>query len=446
MMDIESSEVMIEGRNVTKVFKDFWGRPKAQALSGVDISVSQGTIFGLLGPNGAGKSTLIKIILGHLYCSEGQMRVIGKNPRDVAVKSRIGYLPERTSFYPNLTAHETLLFFGRLLGLSDIEIRRRSEQLIRMVGLDNATNRLVGEFSHGMRKRLGLAQALLNDPDLLLLDEPTAGLDPIGCHEIKVLIQTLGKRGKTILMTSHLLGDVQDVCDTIMVLFGGKVQASGVVSELLAKTDELQIHSPMVSSTTIDAVKEAFMRELSESDILISNPTRTLEDYFVSIVSEATRKNTGTSGAKMSEGVADYLQAESSSISRRKPDAPHPINVPAPSPKVPMEEPKKPDLAPAPVSSREEEPGINIPAPETSPEPPRAITVPRSTPIDGEKATAPTPTNIPVSDTIEKAPKQTTTAPVDPLEPTGKIESSSNPPPPESEIDFEKLNALTRRL
>lgn len=299
--------IVIKGNNLTKVFNDFWGRPKVTALKDLDIEVKQGSITGLLGPNGAGKSTLIKILLGHLYPTAGTIEVFGKSPSNVQIKQKIGYLPERTAFYTNLTAKETLVFFAKLLGLTNNEAKLRISQLLEMVGLDKTRKRLVGEFSNGMRKRLGLAQSLLNDPDLLLLDEPTAGMDPIGCREIKDLILTLGKRGKTILMTTHLLADVQDVSDRIMILYGGQLQALGPIDSLLANKDEILIKTPVVSDITLNKVKKILGAE-SGREVDITNPIRTLEDYFLTVIAKASENNFVTSGAQKGMGVADYLK------------------------------------------------------------------------------------------------------------------------------------------
>lgn len=300
--------MMIEANNVSKIFKDFWGRPKVNALRGVSMQVKEGSTFGLLGPNGAGKSTFIKLLLGHLYPTRGTISVLGESPREVDVKKRIGYVPERTSFYESLNAEETLMFFGRLLGLPDGEIKSRTSQLLEMLGIAHAGKRMVGEFSHGMRKRLGLAQALLNDPDLLLLDEPTAGLDPIGCREIKDLILTLGKRGKTVLMTSHLLADVQDVCNEVLILYGGKVQESGPIESLLVKKDEILIKAPAVSEESVSKVVSILEESVDKKKIEVSSPSINLESFFLSIVAEADKNKLKTSGAEMGRGVADYLQ------------------------------------------------------------------------------------------------------------------------------------------
>ena len=219
----QAGDVVISVRGLTKVFKDFWGRPKAKAVNNVDFEVKRGEVFGLLGPNGSGKSTTIKMLLGLLYPTKGHIEVFGHSPRHVATKSRIGYLPEESYLYKYLDSKETLDFFGNLFNLNTPERRKRADQLIEMVGLNNARSRQVGEFSKGMQRRIGLAQALINDPDLVILDEPTAGLDPIGCREIKDLIVALAKRGKTIILSSHLLSDVEDVCDRVVIYYGGRI-------------------------------------------------------------------------------------------------------------------------------------------------------------------------------------------------------------------------------
>ncbi len=219
-----NGEVVVSVRGLTKVFKDFWGRPKARAVDSVDFQVRRGEVFGLLGPNGSGKSTTVKLLLGLLYPTKGHIEVFGHSPRHVATKSRIGYLPEESYLYRYLNSRETLQFFGNLFELPRTDRQKRSEQLLEMVGLSQAHLRAVGEFSKGMQRRIGLAQALINDPDLVILDEPTSGLDPIGCREVKDLIVALARRGKTVILSSHLLSDVED--DQV-----------GVVNERLGQAD-----------------------------------------------------------------------------------------------------------------------------------------------------------------------------------------------------------------
>ena len=301
-------EAAVEGENLSKVFKDFWGRNKVEALNDVDVTVPKGAIFGLLGPNGAGKSTLIKLILGHLYPTGGRLAIFGKRPRDIAVKQHMGYLPERSFFYKHLTAAEILKYFGMILNLSREQISSRTEQLLEMVGLEAAGDRMAGEFSHGMGRRLGLAQALLNDPDLLILDEPTAGLDPVGCREVKDLIITLGKRGKTVLLTSHLLSDVEDVCDEIMLLYGGQVQTHGKVGELLRDRKRLRLEFPAVSDQTLESARAALAEEIPAETIVADSPIENLESYFLKMVAERERQEHDTAGARMGRGVAAYLR------------------------------------------------------------------------------------------------------------------------------------------
>ena len=224
-------------------------------MDNVDFEVRRGEVFGLLGPNGSGKSTTVKLLLGLLYPTRGHIEVFGHSPRHVATKSRIGYLPEESYLYRYLDSRETLDFFGNLFRPAAGRPRRtRTEQLLEMVGLSQTRTRAVGEFSKGMQRRIGLAQALINDPDLVILDEPTSGLDPIGCREVKDLILALARRGKTVILSSHLLADVEDVCDRVVIYYGGRVQAMGTLKELLATPDAVRITTPALSRETMERV------------------------------------------------------------------------------------------------------------------------------------------------------------------------------------------------
>src|SRR5512136_299031 len=262
-------EAVVSVRGLTKVFKDFWGRPKARAVDNVDFEVRPGEVFGLLGPNGSGKSTTVKLILGLLYPTKGHIEVFGHSPRHVATKSRIGYLPEESYLYRYLNSRETLDFFGNLFRLAGNERTRRAEQLLEMVGLGQTRTRAVGEFSKGMQRRIGLAQALINDPDLVLLDEPTSGLDPIGCREIKDLILALARRGKTVILSSHLLADVEDVCDRVAILYGGRIQAMGTLKELLTQPDAVRITVPPLPRETMQRVLAIIRQDVAEEKIKI---------------------------------------------------------------------------------------------------------------------------------------------------------------------------------
>src|SRR5213083_2655984 len=294
---VPSSENVVAVRGLTKIFKDFWGRPKAKAVDNVDFEVRRGEVFGLLGPNGSGKSTTVKMLLGLLYPTRGHIEVFGHSPRHVATKSRIGYLPEESYLYRYLDSNETLDFFGSLFDLPNHERRRRAGQLLEMVGLNQVRRRMVGEFSKGMQRRIGLAQALINDPDLVILDEPTSGLDPIGCREVKDLILALARRGKTVILSSHLLSDVEDVCDRVVIYYGGKIQAMGTLKELLATPDAIRITTPALPRETMQRVLELIRKDVTDDKISIDTPTQNLENYFLDIVQIAKQAAAHTSGA-----------------------------------------------------------------------------------------------------------------------------------------------------
>ena len=306
----ESDEVVVSVRGLTKVFKDFWGRPKARAVDDVDFDVRPGEVFGLLGPNGSGKSTTVKLLLGLLYPTKGHIEVFAHSPRHVQTKSRIGYLPEESYLYRYLDSRETLDFFGNLFRLSGGERRNRTEQLLEMVGLGQTRTRAVGEFSKGMQRRIGLAQALINDPDLVILDEPTSGLDPIGCREMKDLILALARRGKTVILSSHLLADVEDVCDRVVILYCGRIQAMGTLKELLAKPDTIRITTPVLPRETLERVLAAIRADVAEEKVKIDNPTQNLESYFLDVVQRARQAAASTSGATSGHRIAEYLRGE----------------------------------------------------------------------------------------------------------------------------------------
>ena len=303
-------ETVITVSGLTKIFKDFWGRPKARAVDKVDFTVRRGEVFGLLGPNGSGKSTTVKLLLGLLYPTKGHIEVFGRSPRHVATKARIGYLPEESYLYRYLNSRETLEFFGNLFELPKGERRNRTDQLLEMVGLNQTQMRAVGEFSKGMQRRIGLAQALINDPDLIILDEPTSGLDPIGCREVKDLIRALARRGKTVILSSHLLADVEDVCDRVVIYYGGKIQAMGTLNELLAKPDSLRITTPSLPRETIEKVLQILRKDVAEDRVRIDTPTQNLESYFLEVVKNARAAAAETSGAMSGAKVAAYLRGD----------------------------------------------------------------------------------------------------------------------------------------
>jgi ABC-2 type transport system ATP-binding protein len=278
-----SDNVIIQTRNLGKTYRDFWGRKKVVALKSLDIEVQRGEIFGLLGPNGSGKSTTIKLLQGLLFPTSGQAFVFGKDARDVSKNQRIGYLPEESYLYKYLNAEETLDFYGRLFDMPAEVRRERTNVLIRQVGLNHARRRQLREYSKGMTRRIGLAQALINEPDLLILDEPTTGMDPIGSREMKDLIISLRDQGKTILMCSHQLADVQDVCDRIAILHQGELRELGRVQELLKVRDVTEVHAKGLSDQTKQKIADLIKNDGGQL-LSIDNPTTSMEELFLDIV------------------------------------------------------------------------------------------------------------------------------------------------------------------
>jgi ABC-2 type transport system ATP-binding protein len=285
-LDESNSGVVIETRNLSKIYRDFWGRKKVHALKSLDIEVRKGEIFGLLGPNGSGKSTTIKLILGLLFPTSGRVLVFDKDASETSKNERIGFLPEESYLYKFLTAEETLDFYGRLFDMSGADRKRRVDELIQLVGLSGAKHRQLREYSKGMARRVGLAQALINDPDLILLDEPTTGLDPIGTREMKDLIIALRNQGKTVLLCSHQLADVQDVCDRVAILHQGELKELGRVSELLKVQSVTEIHAEGLSDEVKKEIAE-LIKQRGGTVKSIDNPTATMEDLFLNIVRES---------------------------------------------------------------------------------------------------------------------------------------------------------------
>ena len=309
MAVVQGKQPVVECVALTKVFADFWGRGKVLAVDKLDLDIRPGEVFGLLGPNGSGKSTTIKILLGLLYPTSGAARIFNRPPTDTAIKGRIGFMPEESYLYRYLNAYETLDYYGRLFKLDRHERNRRTEQLIEMVGLTRAGKRPVGTYSKGMARRIGLAQALINDPDLLILDEPTTGLDPIGTRQIKDVIETLAARGKTILLCSHLLADVEDVCDRVAIMYGGKRQALDSLSGLLERQDVTQITTRSLDTATIARIRD-IVGMAGKEIIKVEHPRDRLEDMFLRVVGSAQRDRLATSGAESAGGVSSFLAGQ----------------------------------------------------------------------------------------------------------------------------------------
>lgn len=305
----QTATTIAEARDLVKVFRDFWHRPKVRAVNDITFEVKRGEVFGLLGPNGSGKSTTIKMMLGLLHPTSGYLRVLDRSPDDVKTKARVGYLAEESYLYPYLTSEETLHFFGRLFNLNAKQREERIDQLLDMIGLQHARRRVVGEFSKGMARRIGLAQALINDPDLIILDEPTSGLDPLGCRQVKDLIRALARRGKTVLLSSHLLADVEDICDRIAILYNGRIQAMGSMHELLEQRNRYRVTLPEeLAPDQLQRVLDE-IRSVLGAEPDIDHPRLDLEEFFLRIIEKARSEVESQSGATPSHTLASYLSA-----------------------------------------------------------------------------------------------------------------------------------------
>ncbi len=270
--------------NLTKEFTNpsVFSRGKVTAVENLSLSVEPGQVYGLLGPNGSGKSTTMKVVLGLVVPTSGRTCIFGRDSRDVESREAVGFLPENPYFYKFLTGSETLDFYGKLCGLGGKMLRDRSRELLALVGLEAAADRRVGGYSKGMLQRIGLAQALVQDPRLLVLDEPTAGVDPAGSHEIRDLILRLKQRGITVLLCSHLLSQVQEICDRIGIMNHGKLVREGALDDLISIENQTQFvlenASPALLAELRERASAAGARVVGEQ-----KPQQNLERYFLDV-------------------------------------------------------------------------------------------------------------------------------------------------------------------
>ncbi|MBN1787795.1 MAG: ABC transporter ATP-binding protein [Sedimentisphaerales bacterium] len=290
-----NGQFVVETFSLTKIFTDWWGRSRVVAVEDLNLKVRQNEVFGLLGPNGSGKTTVLKMLLGLLWPTKGRAIILNNDIRNPKISAKVGFLPEESYLYPYLNARETLDFYGRLFGLNSKLRRARIDALLDMVGLAGMASRPIGTFSKGMARRIGLAQALINDPELLILDEPTSGLDPIGTRQMKDLIVELAKRGKSVLLCSHLLADAEEVCDRIAILYGGHMQRLGSVDELLKQANKRQITTDVLSADVIDKIRHII--ESQGSEFNMTEPMQRLESFFIDIIRQAQQEKRPTSGA-----------------------------------------------------------------------------------------------------------------------------------------------------
>jgi ABC-2 type transport system ATP-binding protein len=276
----------IETQGLTKIYPGFWRAQYVTALANLNLTVKRGEIFGLLGPNGSGKTTTIKLLLGLINATSGTANVLGKPSGDQVTRRSIGYLPEETYLYRFLNARQTLDFYGRLFNMNRAMRARAVEFYLDFVGLDPAVRRRrIGTYSKGQARRVGLAQALLNDPELVILDEPTSGLDPLGTLEMKNLIKELKKAGKTVLLSSHNLSDVEDVCDRICILYRGRIEVEGTIDELLNVQDIFKVEGRNVPPELQERMV-AMLEQSGVTEVSRGVQRSRLEDIFKRMVLE----------------------------------------------------------------------------------------------------------------------------------------------------------------
>ncbi|HUB66608.1 MAG TPA: ABC transporter ATP-binding protein [Candidatus Methylacidiphilales bacterium] len=286
-METSSTSVLaVETRGLTKRYPLTWKRKILVALDHLDLQVRSGEVFGLLGPNGSGKSTTLKMLLGLVIPNEGEARIFGQPPDSLEARRHVGFLPENPYFYSFLNGDETLRFYGKLCGVSGAALEKRIEELIDLVGLQNGRERPLRSYSKGMLQRIGLAQALIHNPDLLFLDEPTAGVDPLGSAQIRDLILRLKKMGKTVVFSSHLLEQVQEVADRVAIFSLGKKVLEGSLDSLLTESHETQVRIPgdLDSSRQEEVCRLLGQAGIDPAGIRFSRPRLSLEQLYLRTV------------------------------------------------------------------------------------------------------------------------------------------------------------------
>lgn len=306
---------VIDVQDLTKVYKTFWRRRKVVALDHLTLSVNEKSVFGFLGPNGAGKTTTIKLLLGLIRPTEGSGTLLEAPLGDEKVKKRLGFLPDSPGFYPHLSATAFLRYCAKLLHMEYREYEPKIDKLIDQMGLTEARNRKLGEFSRGMLQRIGIAQTLLNDPELVILDEPITGLDPLGRAEVKRIIRTLKEEGRTVFFSSHILADVEEMCDEVGILNHGSLICRGKIDDLL-KQEEVTLWVDQLPASAVDTLeqfadsvtkkkgqwgftlaseneKDAFEKKLQEYELKVSSVEGNrggLEEFFLAKIEENNEK------------------------------------------------------------------------------------------------------------------------------------------------------------
>ncbi len=266
------SEIVVQVENLRKDFRvGFWGR-RVTAVDALSLQVQRGEVFGFLGPNGAGKTTTLKILMGLIYPSGGTVAVLGRPVNDRAAKGRVGFLPESPYFYEYLTGREFLQFYGRLFGLWGSMLHKRVDELLEMVGMTHGRNLQLRKYSKGMLQRVGIAQALINDPELVVLDEPMSGLDPVGRKEVRDLILRLKELGKTVMFSSHILHDAELLCDRVAMILRGRLVACGQVSELIDQgaTHSVELMIDRLSPEGLDHLRPLTEKIVTQGDRVLA--------------------------------------------------------------------------------------------------------------------------------------------------------------------------------
>ena len=271
----------VQINNLTKIFPVPFRKEKVVAVDALSLRVEAGEVYGLIGPNGSGKSTTMKVLLGLISATSGSSAVFGLSSSETASRGSVGFLPENPYFYKYLTGAETLSFYGKLCGLSRRKIKERTSELLSLVDLENARDRRLGGYSKGMLQRIGLAQALIGDPRLVVLDEPTAGVDPAGSRKIRDLIIELKQRGISVILSSHLLEQVQEVCDRVGIIFQGKLVKEGKLEELIEIESQTEIILEHADNKILDQIDKLVQASEGTSLLRSGKPKTTLERLFL---------------------------------------------------------------------------------------------------------------------------------------------------------------------
>lgn len=288
------SEHAVEVNNLTKVFRTGIGNQYVVAVDNLSFRVEAGEVYGLIGPNGSGKSTTMKVVLGLMAASKGEAKVFGLDSGDIRARNEIGFLPENPYFYKHLTGAETLKFYGKLCGIRGKKLKARVAELLEIVGLEDAAKRRLGGYSKGMLQRIGLAQSLVQNPRLVILDEPTAGVDPVGSREIRDLILRLKEEGYTVFLCSHLLEQVQEVCDRVGIIFEGRMRREGKLEELIKIEKQTAMTLENASLELLAKIEDLVASEEGASIVETGHPRTTLERLFIQIAERRSKEKAST--------------------------------------------------------------------------------------------------------------------------------------------------------